>query len=62
MKLLDKSKQEYEYILNEEKFSTEEALHAAHDETCVSGEHDWKKSFSFGMYSCRNCDAKRRKE
>ena len=62
MKLLNGSEQEYEYILNEEKFDSEEALHAAHGDTCAAGEHDWRKSFSYGMYSCRKCDAKRMKK
>ena len=59
--VLDQTTQGYEYILNEARFDTEEALHAADAGTCLPGEHDWKKSFVYGMYSCRNCEAKRMK-
>ena len=59
--ILGESTQQYEYILNEATFETEEALHAADTRTCLPGEHDWRKSFVYGMYSCRKCEAKRMK-
>jgi hypothetical protein len=59
---LDQTIQEYEYIMNEVTFDTEEALHAANAGTCLTGEHDWRKSFVYGMYSCRKCEAKRMKK
>ena len=59
--LLGKSPQEFEYILNDVTYDTEDALHAADASTCSAGEHDWKKSFSYGRYSCKKCDAIRMK-
>lgn len=58
---MTKSPQKYEYILNEVKYDTEEALHAADTGTCFAGEHEWKKSFVFGKYSCKKCEAIRMK-
>ena len=56
-----KSPQNFEYLLNDSSFDTEEALHAKYTETCDAGEHDWKKSFVYGKYSCKKCEAKRMK-
>lgn len=56
-----KKNQTYEYFLNEKKYETEETLHDADSKVCLVGEHDWKKSFSFGRYSCKKCEAIRMK-
>lgn len=58
---MSKSPQKFEYILDENKYETEIALHSAASETCSAEEHDWKKSFVYGKYSCKKCDAKRMK-
>ena len=58
---MSKSPQKYEYILNEVKYDTEETLHAADDSTCITDEHDWKKSYLYGKYSCSKCEAVRMK-
>jgi predicted RNA-binding protein (virulence factor B family) len=57
--LLVKSPQKYAYFLNEETYETEVALHAADSNTCLGGEHDWKKSFIYRRYTCKNCEAQR---
>jgi len=57
--LLVISPQKYEYLLKEETYETEDALHTADSSTCLTGEHDWKKSFVYRQYSCKNCEAKR---
>jgi hypothetical protein len=59
--LMAKSPQKYEYILNEIKYDTEETLHAANAGTCLASEHEWKKSFVYGKYSCKKCEAIRMK-
>lgn len=56
-----KKNQTYEYYLNEETYETEENLHDADPKGCLVGEHEWKKSFSFGRYSCKKCEAIRMK-
>lgn len=53
--------QKYEYNLDENKYETEEALHSAEKTTCGADQHDWKKSFVYGKYSCKKCEAKRMK-
>lgn len=53
--------QKYEYILNTIKYDTEEALHAVDASTCLSSEHEWKKSYVYGKYSCKKCEAIRMK-
>ena len=58
---MSKSPQKFEYILNEATYDTEDALHLADASTCLTGEHDWKKSFVYGRYSCKKCEAKRMK-
>jgi hypothetical protein len=59
--LLGKSPKRFEYIIDEVTYDTEDALHAANASTCMTGEHDWKKSFSYGRYSCKKCEAIRMK-
>jgi hypothetical protein len=59
--LVNKSPQKYEYILNDVKYETEETLHAAEASTCMQDEHNWRKSYLYGKYSCKNCDAIRMK-
>jgi len=59
--LLVKSPQQFEYIINDVTFDTEDALHTTNAGTCMAGEHDWKKSFSYGRYSCKNCETIRMK-
>lgn len=59
--LLVKSPQQFEYMIDEVTYETEDALHSSNEGTCLGGEHDWKKSFSYGRYSCRNCDTIRMK-
>lgn len=58
---MSKSPQKFEYNLDENKYETEEALHSASSETCPAEEHEWKKSFVYGRYSCKKCDATRMK-
>jgi hypothetical protein len=58
---LPKPVYKFEYILGETTYPTEEALHSADTTTCVADQHNWKKSFVYGKYSCRNCDATRMK-
>ena len=58
-RLLNKSSQKYEYILNEVTYDTEESVHVADASTCLANEHDWKKSYVFRRYSCKNCEAMR---
>lgn len=53
--------QEYEYFLGDTMYETEEALHKADSKTCLPGEHEWKKSFTYGRYSCKKCKAIRMK-
>jgi hypothetical protein len=59
--LVLKSSQKFEYLVNESKYETEEALHSADAATCVAEDHEWKKSFVYGRYSCKKCDATRMK-
>ncbi len=59
--LLGKSPKRFEYIIDEVTYDAEDALHAANASTCLTGKHDWKKSFSYGRYSCKKCEAIRMK-
>jgi hypothetical protein len=56
-----KTPQQYEYFLDDTRYDTEVALHEADSEVCLTGEHDWKKLFTYGKYSCKKCKAIRMK-
>ena len=58
---MSKATQKFEYLFDENKFETEETLHSSNAATCAAEQHEWKKSFVYGKYSCRKCEAKRMK-
>lgn len=58
---MSKINYEFEYILNETSYPNEKELHTANASTCAADHHEWKKSYVYGKYSCRKCDATRMK-
>ena len=58
---MPKPEYKFEYILGETTYPNEDDLHAADAATCDTDMHEWKKSFVYGRYSCKKCEAKRMK-
>lgn len=54
---------DYSYQLRTEKtgkiFDSEVELKEAYSEVCEPDTHVWKSTWVFGVYDCRNCEARK---
>lgn len=55
--------EEFVYVVKDapnKKYNSEEELKEANPEVCEPGKHVWTTTFSFGVFDCKKCEARKK--